>query len=86
MSLESCVRIFSIFSGRDLLLTRLVQLNIDGQAPCFNLLDFVSKTMKSSFRKCSEHTFVCVDILKSLFGSLLIRETQTYLLKGNLKV
>lgn len=76
MSFESCVRIFSIFSGRGLLLTCLVQLNTDGQAPCFNRLDFVSKTIKSSSRKCFEHTFICA---KSLFVSLLIRETQTYI-------
>ena len=86
MSFESCVRIFSIFSGRGLLLTCLVQLNTDGQAPCFNRLEFVSKTIKSFSRKCFEHTFVCADILKSLFGSLLIRETRTYIKSNRLKL
>lgn len=69
--------ISSFFSGSDHSGFVFDQLNNDGQAPAFSLLNLVSKHTKSSRRKYSEQTLVYAETLKSLLGSLLILEIHT---------
>jgi len=72
------ISIFLFFSGKDISLTSLLQLNIEGHAPTASLFAFVSDITKSSYLKCSEHTLVYLVTLKSLLGSRFILDVHTW--------
>ena len=76
---------FDLFVGKDLSCAWEVHENTEGQAPFFNFLFWLEDEMKSSGVKCSEQTFVLSVTLKSFFGSLFIRVTQTLKATTNIK-